>query len=183
MILLDYAFATFATVAVAWSLLNIGLPSKMTKVNIVVLSFAFLAAVIAVFSGAPLLTGALLYPEALSFVELADLFAFMALTAVLSTLVLEVEGPAVKVLKRLGVDRSLSEVGFTFVHGLATALLMILISRFMPGVELMTGAALTAGLIGAFGFYFAEQVFVHSGSTETEKMALAEAPFEEEEDY
>ncbi|MGF1470590.1 MAG: hypothetical protein ACFB50_02465 [Rubrobacteraceae bacterium] len=52
----------------------------------------------------------------------------------------------------------------------------------MLGVELTVGAAVVAGLIGAFGFYFAELVFVNSGSTDSEEMVHLEASREDEED-
>lgn len=144
------------------------------------LSTAVLTVVIAIFSGVPLLVGDLLYPEVLNFAKAADLLVLLVLAAALSALVLKLEGPTTSVLESLGVDKSQSEVGFTFVHGLMTALLLVMVSRFVPGVELMTTAALASGLVGAFGFYFVEQLFVHWGSSDTEQMASVPSSSEQD---
>lgn len=174
--LLDYALATLAVVAITWCLLNIFFPPATARLNVVLLTFALLTTAVSVFVGVPLLVGKLLYSQVLNFDTLTNLLVFLILAAALSALVLEFEGPATNVLESLGVDKSQGEVGFTFVHGLTTALLLILVSRLLPSVELMSSAALAAGLIGAFGFYFAEQLFVHWRSSDTEQMASGQFP-------
>lgn len=158
------------------------MPSKMTRVNIILFSIIPFALVIVVLCGTTLLATDLLYSEALIFSSWAKLLLFLTIAAALSALFLEAEEPTVKVLGRCGLDRVWSETLFALIHGLATALLLTLVARLVPGVELKTSAALAAGLIGAFGFYFTELIFVHSGSTDTEEMTLMESSLEDEED-
>lgn len=179
---LDYVLKTIAILVIIWSVLNVVLTSRLTRVNTMVLSFALLAIVIAVFTAVPLLAAYLLHSEALTLTRFTDLLLLLALASTLSALFLESEEPTVNVLEKLGMGRIWAETGFVFVHGLVTALLFILVASYVPGIELATGVALAAGLISAFAFYFAELVFVHSGSADTEEMALMESSLEDEED-
>ena len=180
---LDYLLKALAVIVIAWCLLNFVLPSKVAPFNTLTLFSILFGVVITIFSGGTLLVADLLYPGSLTSGGFADLLTLIP-AAVLSGLFMLVgEEPAVKVLGLLGMDKIWAETGFAFVHGLITALLIMLAARFVSDVELASGAALAAGLIAAFGFYFAELVFVHLGSADTEETAFMASSLEDEEDW
>lgn len=165
------------------SLLSVALLLMFTQAGIMLLLLVAFAAVIAAFAGSTLLAAGFVAPGALTFAGVPDLLLFLALAATLSALfMVGVEGPVVNVLKGLGVGRTWADAGFAFFHSLATTLLLAVVAHFVPGVELVTGAALVAGFIGAFGFYFAELIFVYSGPVDTEEMALIDPSSEDGED-
>ncbi|MGF1470589.1 MAG: hypothetical protein ACFB50_02460 [Rubrobacteraceae bacterium] len=180
---LDYVLKAIAILVIVWGVLNLVFPSKVTPFNILVLFSVFFGMVIAVLAGATLLAVHLLHPGALTSGGFADLVLALAPAAGLSALFMLLgEEPAIKFLGLLGMDRVWAETGFAFVHGLATAVLLMMFASYVPGVEIAPVAALAAGLIAAFAFYFGELVFVHSGSADTEEMALMESSLEDEED-
>lgn len=177
---MEYALKALAILVMVWGVLNAALLLAFTQAGIVLLLLMAFAAVIAAFAGSTLLAAGFLVPGALTFAGIPDLLLFLAVAATLSALfMVGLERPVVCVLRRLGVGDAWADAGFAFVHCLATTLLLTAVARFVPGVELGAGAALAAGFIGAFGFYFVELVFVHSGPVDSEEMALADPSFRE----
>lgn len=77
----------------------------------------------------------------------------------------------------LGLDGAWAGTEFALVHGLAPALLLVVAARYVPGVELMTGGALAAGLTSARGFHLTELIFVYSGPVDTQEMALIDSGY------
>lgn len=178
MIPLDHALKALAVLVIVWILINIALPSLPAQANVVAKFFVFLAVVMAVVSGATLLATDFLYPGALSFAGITDLLQFLALGAALSALFMVfAQGPVVRMLKWLGMGGGWAETGFALAHGLATALLLVVFARHAPGVELVIGGALAAGLICASGFHLVEMIFVYSGPADTGEMALIDSDY------
>lgn len=102
---LDYVLKAIAILVIAWGVLNIILPSKLTRVNTMVLSSAVFAVVIAVFTAVGLIAACLLYPKALTFTRFAGLLLLLAPASILSAFLLEFEKPTVNVLEQLGMRR------------------------------------------------------------------------------
>lgn len=180
---MEYALKVLAVLVMAWGVLNVALLLMFTQAGIMLLLLVAFAAVIAAFTGSTLLAAGFVAPGALTFAGGLDLLLFLAIVSTLSALfMVGSEGSMVSLLRRLGVGNTWADAGFAFIHGLATTLLLAAVARFVPGVEVVTGAALAAGLIGAFGFYFAELVFVYSGPVDAEELSLVDPSFEDEGD-
>lgn len=173
----------FFTVLAIFVLANAAILVFLTEAGLVILFAVAFITVIVTFSGTALLAMNFLYPETITFTGLVDLIVLVVLSSFSSMLLfLWAEDLMAETLGRSGFDEPWTEIGFVGVHGIVTALLLTLVARFMPGVELVVGAALAAGLTGAFGFYFAELIFVHSRSAGTEEMTVMEFSLEDEED-
>lgn len=183
MVGVEYILMAIATLVMVCSGLSVVLLLMFTQAGIMLLILVAFAAVIAAFARATVLAAGLVVPGALTFAGVSDILQFLALAAMLSALfMVGVEGPVVALLKGLGVGRTLADAGFALVHSLTTTLILATVARFVSGVELMTGAALAAGFVGAFGFYLAKLIFVHSGSVSMEEMSLAHPSLEDGDD-
>ena len=143
---------------------NAALILLFTEFGLTALFATVFAFVIASFSGTTLLAVNLLYPEAITFAQFSDLLLLVLSTSLASTfLLLWLEEPVVRVSRRSGLDQFWTEIGFVFVCGVVTALLLALEARLMPNIELTMGAAFSAGLIGVFAFHFVELFTIHTG--------------------
>jgi hypothetical protein len=172
-----------AGLVIVWGLLHISLLLMLTRFGLLALFFGVFAGGIAFFCGAILLVGSFLYPQMIIFAGLSNLLLLLALAAAASTLfLLFMEGPVIGALNWLGIEGLRAQTGFAVVHGLATAMLLVLFARLVPGVELATTMALVAGLIGAFVVPFFEKIVDHTGTISTDEMALLESSSEDEEE-
>jgi hypothetical protein len=176
----EYALKALAVLVILWGLINVALLLLVTEVGIMALFVLAFAAVIAAFSGATLLAVGFLYQEVPT-AGLSDLMLLVVPTSVASTLlVLGLEGPALRALRRLGVGEPWIGIGIAVAHGFVTASLLAVAACFVPGAGPPVEAVSAAGLIGAFALHYIELVLTHAGPVGGGDLALPDTDLEEE---
>jgi hypothetical protein len=143
------------------AILSLAILLATNRAGLTVLLFvAFAAAISAVTSaasGAALLAIGFLYPQAVAVTGLPDLL-WLVIPASLSSVVLFdlcLEGPMLRILKFAGMGIAGIRIVEVFAGGVFIALALAVVAHLAPDAGLSPGAALAAGLIGAFVRYFA----------------------------
>lgn len=145
-----------AVVVIVVGLLCCAVVLILSEVGILALFVAAFLLATAAGSGAALLVVDFLYPETVIVSGLAGLLLLVVLASVASVLIFDLglEGLVLRLLRRGGMDVPGIEVLEAIGGGLVTALSLAVAARVLPEAGLSAGAALTAGLTGAFVRYY-----------------------------
>jgi hypothetical protein len=165
--LVEYALRVLAVIVIAFGLLCVALTLLLSEAGIIALFVVAFVAVTAAGSGAALLAIDLLYPQAVDVSGFKELLWVVVSASLASVLLFDLllEGLVLKVLRRWRMSMPAIELVEAVAQGLFTAASLVIVARLMPDAALSAGAALAAGLIGAFvryyiGLYLGDRDFI-----------------------
>ncbi len=152
----EYVLKAVAVVVILGGLLPLVLLLLFSRVGIVLLFVAALGSVTAVGAGATLLALDFLYPRSVTVSGFTGLLWLVVPASLASVLLFDMvlEELVLRALQQRGLGMGGIRLVEAFLGGLATALALMVTARLVSGTEILTAAALVAGLISAFLTYF-----------------------------
>lgn len=152
----EYVLQGLAAIVIVVGLLCSAVVLLLSEIGIVALFVAIFAVATAAGSGVALLAIDFLYPETMAVTGIAGLLWLVVPASLASVLLFDLglEGLVLRLLRRRGMEASGIELLEAIAGGLVTALSLAVTARVLPEARLSAGAALAAGLTGAFVRYY-----------------------------
>lgn len=152
----EYVLKAIAVVVLVVGVIGSGLVLLVTTAGLMTLFVALMVAVTTLSVGTALLAIDFLYPQAVVVSGFSGLLWLVVPASLASVVIfdLALEGVVLRVVRRWGLGMPRIRPVEGVLGGAATALALVVTARFVPDAELSPGAALLAGLIGAFVRYY-----------------------------